>query len=213
MIDREVALLLGVAIALVSSIVTVLVQHLLSLRAERIEREQDKKEKEAEELRKPLLGDIAFRAQTVEIKDKEGTIPKELIEEAVGEPETQPEAKECPVVQIAGDLARQIEAQELPEDFNPGDMSYNLLLPHIRHEYTNYGELLRDFPLCADLWDQGIKCYSEGESQECHLMREARDILKRAAKDAAEEIYLKWERKHGTLDITRARISPRQTVE
>jgi hypothetical protein len=212
MIDREVALLLGVAIALVSIIVTVLVQHLLSLRVEQIEREQNKKGKEAEELRKSLLGDIAFRAQTVEIEDKEATTPKELIEKAVGEPET-PEAKECPVVQIAGDLARQIEAQELPEDFNLGDMSYNLLLPHICHEYTNYGELLRDFPLCADLWDQGIKCYYEGESEECHLMRKARDILKRAAKDAAEEIYLKWERKHGTLDITRARISPRQTVE
>jgi hypothetical protein len=205
-IDREVALLLGVAIALVSSIVTVLVQHLLSLRAERIKRERDKKEKEAEELRKPLLGDIAFPAQTVEIEDEEATTPKELIEEAVGEPETQPEAEDCPVVQIAGDLACQIEAQELPEDFDPGDMPYNLLLPHIRHEYTNYGELSRDLPLCADLWDQGIKCYPEGEGEECNLMHEARDILKRAAKDAATEIYFKWERKHGNLDLTRAHI-------
>jgi hypothetical protein len=213
MIDREVALLLGVAIALVSSIVTVLVQHLLSLRAERIKREQDKKEKEAGELRKPLLGDIAFRAQMVEVENGEATAPKELIEEAVGEPETQPEAKECPVVQIAGDLARQIEAQELPEDFDSGDMSYNLLLPHIRHEYTNCGKLLRDLPLCADLRDQGIECYFEGEGKECPSMRKARDILKRAAKDAAEEIYLKWERKHGVLDITRTHISPKRTVE
>lgn len=210
--DREVALLLGVAIALVSSIVTFLAQRLLSLRAERIKRERYK-EKEAEELGKPLLGDIAFPAHTVEIEDEEATTPKELIEEAVGEPETQPEGEDCPVVQIAGDLARQIEAQELPEDFDLGDMPYNLLLPHIRHEYTNYGELLRDLPLCADLWDQGIECYFEGESEECRLMREARDILKRAAKDAAEEIYLRWERKHGTFDITRAHISPRQTVE
>lgn len=204
MIDREVALLLGVAIALVSSIVTVLAQRLLSLRAERIKRERDKKEKEAEELRKPLLGDIAFRAQTVEIEDEEAATLKELIEEAVGEPETEPEAEDCPVVQIAGDLTRQIEARELPEDFDPGDMPYNLLLPHIRHEYTNYGELLHDLPSCVELWDQGIKCYSEGESKECNLMREARDILKRAAKDAAEKIYLKWERKHSNLDITRA---------
>jgi hypothetical protein len=79
-------------------------------------------------------------------------------------------------------------------------MPYNLLLPHIRHEYTNYGELLPDLPLCADLWDQGIKCYPEGAGEECNSMRKAREILKRAAKDAAEEIYLKWERKHVALD-------------
>ncbi len=42
MIDRDVALLLiGAAIALVSSIVTALVQHFLSLRADRIKRERD----------------------------------------------------------------------------------------------------------------------------------------------------------------------------
>ena len=209
MIDREVALLLGVAIALVSSIVTILVQHLLSLKAERIKREWDKKEKEAEELRRRPLGDIAFPAQTVEIEDEEATTPKELIEEVVGELETQPETEECPVVQIAGDLARQIEAQELPEDFDLKDMPYNLILPHIRHEYTNYEELLHDLPLCVDRWDQGIKCYPEGAGEECNSMRKARDILKRAAKDAAEEIYLKWERQHGNLDMTKAHISPR----
>jgi len=45
MIDRDVALLLiGAAIALVSSIVTALVQHSLSLRADRVKRERDRVE-------------------------------------------------------------------------------------------------------------------------------------------------------------------------
>ena len=49
MIDRDVALLLIGAVALVSSLVAALVQHFLSLRADRIKREGDGQEREAAE--------------------------------------------------------------------------------------------------------------------------------------------------------------------
>ena len=48
MIDRDVALLLiGAAIALASGLIAALVQHLLSLRADRIKRERDRVEKQS----------------------------------------------------------------------------------------------------------------------------------------------------------------------
>ena len=51
MIDRGVALLLiGAALGVVSSLIGALVQHLLSLRADKIRRERDRKEEERREM-------------------------------------------------------------------------------------------------------------------------------------------------------------------
>lgn len=53
--DRDILLLLvGATIALVSSILTALAQHFLSLRAERIKRTWEKEEDKSQELRKSL---------------------------------------------------------------------------------------------------------------------------------------------------------------
>ena len=54
--DRDLALLLiGAGIALVSALVTSIVQHWLSLGADKIKRERTRKDKEAEALRSNLL--------------------------------------------------------------------------------------------------------------------------------------------------------------
>ena len=50
--------------------------------------------------------------------------------------------KKCNIVDKASDLASEVWAEELPDDFVPGDLSYDELLANIRHEFTNYQELL-----------------------------------------------------------------------
>jgi hypothetical protein len=63
MIDRDVTLLLiGAAISLMSGLIGALVQHFLSLRADRIKREREKKEEEAEERKKNLLLGVREKA-------------------------------------------------------------------------------------------------------------------------------------------------------
>ena len=57
--------------------------------------------------------------------------------------------KKCNIVALASDLVSKVWVEELPDDFEPGDLSYNEILANIRHEYTNYQELLWDLPICV----------------------------------------------------------------
>lgn len=106
MIDRDVTLLLiGGAIGLVSALMGALVQHFLSLRADRVRRKRDRKEKELERQREMLLAgadEVVTRQAIVyfgergdfvgaEIKDVAGR--DILIEE---EEETQQEGEDEP---------------------------------------------------------------------------------------------------------------------
>ena len=99
----------------------------------------------------------------------------------------------CPLVEKAESLVSQIEAQELPDIesmasslFEPsdwGNWSYNQILAHIRHEYTNYEKLLDELPSCP------ADCNGLVDEQECIQRIIAHDTLKWAAKEAAAEAY------------------------
>lgn len=66
MIEREVVyILIGAGIALVSSIVTALVQHFLSLRADRIKRVRERELRESEKLRRHLSEGIGFQLSEI----------------------------------------------------------------------------------------------------------------------------------------------------
>ena len=97
----------------------------------------------------------------------------------------------CQIVEVANELVARLEVQELPEDFDPGDLWYKQILANIRHEFTNYEGLLHELPLCVDFWDAGGECTAE-ISLECPLQQEAHDLLKWAANDMAKEVYQKW---------------------
>lgn len=107
---------------------------------------------------------------------------------------------ECNIVKIAESLTSRIETRDLPPDFDPGDEWYNQILACIRHEYTNYEQLLWELPLCVDFWDEHGSEYcrvAAGCSEQewgrgfypCPLQEWAHDILKWAAKAAAEKVY------------------------
>jgi hypothetical protein len=64
--DRDFALLIaGGAIALISSVVTALLQHHLSLRADRIRRDREQEEERAEKLRDKLV--VGIRGPTADV--------------------------------------------------------------------------------------------------------------------------------------------------
>lgn len=65
-----VLLLIGAAIALGSSVITALAQHLLSLRAEKIKRRWEKEEIEAQEFRKGMLEGARVQDELVRRKIK-----------------------------------------------------------------------------------------------------------------------------------------------
>lgn len=69
-------MLIGAGIALISSLVTALAQHFLSLRADRIKKTTEKTEKEAEELRKHLMEGVGseFRQLAKQLSDRDKVI-------------------------------------------------------------------------------------------------------------------------------------------
>ena len=105
-------------------------------------------------------------------------------------------AETCKIVEVAKALVSEIEAQELPADFEPGWVRYNQIIAGIRHEYTNYDQLLDRLPLCVDLWERNGTEYCnqqlEFPEDSCPLKDEAHDLLKWAAKAAAVEAYSGW---------------------
>jgi hypothetical protein len=106
--------------------------------------------------------------------------------------------KECPLLERAHALASKIDADELSDDFTPDDASYDEILASIRHEHTNYQELLWELPPCEEICndDEMIQGFLDGDI--CPWTQEAHDIIKWAAKGKAEELYLKWmEKKEG----------------
>jgi len=103
----------------------------------------------------------------------------------------------CLVIKQAEERVSEIKAHDLPTDFDPGDMSYNEILAHVRHEFTNYEALLFTLPPCAVLWghrEYGCiqKLGSNVSENDCPWEQEAHDLLKWAAKGAAEEVYQAW---------------------
>ena len=100
--------------------------------------------------------------------------------------------KKCNIVDKASDLASEVWAEELPDNFEPGDLYYNEILANIRHEFTNYQELLWQLPLCVDFENPDYCEKVTIEGYGCPLQEEAHDIIKWSAKEKAEQIYSKW---------------------
>jgi len=104
--------------------------------------------------------------------------------------------KKCNIVALASDLVSKAWAKELPDDFEPGDLSDDQILANIRHEYTNYQELLQELPLCVDFENQAYckKIIGRGylDGDECPLLQEAHDVIKWGAKEKAEQVYSSW---------------------
>ena len=112
-------------------------------------------------------------------------------------------SKQCPVgiIEKAEELVDRLEAKgSLPDDYKPEEL-YNVTLADIRHEYTNYEDLLHELPLCpcvdvpcdkAGTYD--CPCY---EGSPCESEYAAHETLKWPAKVLAERLYGEWRRKQG----------------
>jgi len=103
-------------------------------------------------------------------------------------------AKSCPVLVAAERLSKSVQGADLPADWAPSEELYeDEILANIRHEHTNYEQLLNRLPLCADEWDAG-RCHWDYETDgPCLLQEEAHDTLKWAAKNCAERLYKQWQ--------------------
>jgi hypothetical protein len=123
---------------------------------------------------------------------------------------------DCPfgVVDEVSRLASQIEARDLPIDFDPGDLTWNENLVRIGHLYTNHDALsgqLQDW--LAEAWERGDACCDRRGSQRCRSSELgcpccpsrwlAQEKLSEAARAAAEPVYQKWLARKALSDSTR----------
>lgn len=92
--------------------------------------------------------------------------------------------EDCPKMKAVDKLVERLEAHEIPDGYEPGDWYYNQILAEIRHEYTNYDELLWELPDCPD-------CPEEVRG-ECEGVYLSHDALKWEAKNLAHSIYQEW---------------------
>jgi hypothetical protein len=94
--------------------------------------------------------------------------------------------EECVILITAESLVSQVQAEGLPNDFEPGDFPYRVILADIRHNYTNYESLLAELPQECQL------CQWSEEGVECISRTMAHDLLKWEANGAAEGLYDEW---------------------
>lgn len=99
--------------------------------------------------------------------------------------------KNCPMEIAAEALRHKIEAQELPnEPIDWGDWSYNQIVAHVRHEYTNYERLLEKLPDCPIEFEcESFDAFGDGI---CLHREIAHETLKWEAKSKAEIVYARW---------------------
>ena len=99
---------------------------------------------------------------------------------------------ELGIVEAARRLVSKIEVSAVPGYFAVGDLYYRQLLAHVRHTYTNYGELRDALPSCAHYRAQGGFCPHDFEKGVCWLRTEAHDILEWAATTEAERLLKEY---------------------
>ncbi len=124
--------------------------------------------------------------------------------------------KECApgleIVQKAETLKPRIQARELPADFVPGASgfvgaaSYHAVLARVRHEFTNYLELLGQLPQCMLTADEHKDlrkvCPELGPGAECPYRKKAHNVLKWVANSAAKAAYDQWRRNQRNAPLT-----------
>jgi hypothetical protein len=93
----------------------------------------------------------------------------------------------CRIVEVAKQLALQVElTSPIPPDYDPSELWWPQIRAEIRHEFTNYDQLLRELPMCVDHRDEAGECVWDLERDlECPLERQAHDIIKWAANRVA----------------------------
>jgi hypothetical protein len=101
----------------------------------------------------------------------------------------------CRIVDVAERLASQVNMTcEIPPNYDPSNLWYRQVIAEIRHEFTNYEQLLEELPLCVDHVAAGGECVWDTEAGlECSLAEEAHKIIKWAANRVAEAEYDKWQ--------------------
>jgi len=109
--------------------------------------------------------------------------------------------KRCKIVEEAKRLAERLEGQSLPPGFDHGGQNVYAL---IRHEHTNYDELLEELNLvCIDQIGQCQECTSTEESwywnydldvgfSMCGPKYEAYHLLKGLTKALTSRLYEEW---------------------
>ena len=97
------------------------------------------------------------------------------------------------IKEAAKQLVTKLEVDALPEDFDIAGLWYPQCVAKVRHNYTNYEQLLTELPLCVDYRDAGGACPHNFESgYDCPLKIAAHDTLKWAANDLAKQEYDAW---------------------
>jgi hypothetical protein len=112
---------------------------------------------------------------------------------------------DCPlnIVEHARGLASQIEARDLPLDFDPAGVGWDQNVLRIAREYTNY-EVLSDQlqEWLVETWQDGdVSCERCANPLDLHLELECPDCphhwlaqqeLSKAARVASERLYQTW---------------------
>ena len=94
------------------------------------------------------------------------------------------------IVKVARQLTGQLEGIELPEDYDNGELSYPQIIADVRHNYTNYDDVLRMLPLCVDVWaSNGICNWDMETDDECCLFTQAHDLIQRKANEIAKDLF------------------------
>lgn len=112
----------------------------------------------------------------------------------------------------ADELASQIEGREIPPSDDILEGSYPETLAQIRHEYTNYDTMLREWSaLCMEYIRDGGECPYEDA---CPYCEKAYLTLASAARDEARALYAQWWEGHKHREKERRRdVAKRLTPE
>ena len=110
------------------------------------------------------------------------------------------ESAACRIAEVAEQLASQVKVtSQIPPDYDPSELSWEQIRAEIRHDHTNYHQLLWELPICVDHHDAGGECVWDAETGlECPLAEEAHDIIKWAANRVASAEFDRLQKRHQT---------------
>lgn len=105
--------------------------------------------------------------------------------------------KECDMQASAEALTKQLEGRPIPPGYRFDSDHYGARLAAIRHEFTNYEDLLYSLPVCADYMEQHGPIYCDmmedpDEPARCTIRDAAHDLLQEEANTMAAELYSRW---------------------
>jgi hypothetical protein len=107
----------------------------------------------------------------------------------------------CPVIQMARELRAQLQAQDIPGDFDPKGAYWEVML-EVRYRFTNYGALLKALPSCP--LDCPIAAQGGGPiGAGCFNYDLAQDMLRTDARWLALRAFEAWQTHTGVDDANR----------